>query len=231
MFTGIVKDIGIIESVEVRNNSLQLGISTKFDLKHLELGASVACNGCCLTVVNLVKNIFYVDIGPETLALTRFSQLVVGNKINLEPALRVGDALGGHNVSGHIDGLFQVHAFEKSAEKINAKKISDEKTIEGKNDENFWKLSLLIPNKYSKFMILKGSVAVLGISLTISHIYSLPNDFVCVEFMIIPHTYYNTILQFISAKISWVEVEFDQSTKTIASLFEGMIFNYTQMIK
>ena len=212
MFTGIIQDIGIIEDIIFNEGSMRLGISTSLNPLHLNLGASIACNGCCLTITDVVDKVFFVDIGPETLLLTRFLKLKLGDKINLEPALRMGDALGGHNVSGHVDGVFQISSFEKT-------------------HENFWKLSLLIPNKFSKFMILKGSIALAGISLTIAHIYSHPNDFVCVEFMIIPHTYYNTILQFISANSNSLEVEFDQSAKTIASLFEGMLFNYSQMIK
>ena len=212
MFTGIIQDLGTIQDIILNDHSMRLGISTSLDKVHLTLGASIACNGCCLTITKVVENIFFVDIGPETLALTRFAKLNLGDKINLEPALRVGDALGGHQVSGHVDGVFNVFSFVKI-------------------DENFWKLSLIFPNKFSKFMILKGSIAIAGISLTIANIYSQPNDMVCAEFMIIPHTYFNTILQFTSANFNSFEVEFDQSTKTIASLIEGMIINYSQKTK
>ena len=206
MFTGIIQDIGVVEEIQRNTNSLRMTISTQLQSEHLALGASVSCNGCCLTVVQAYENKFVVDIGPETLALTRFSQIQIGDRLNLEPALRLGDALGGHQVSGHVDGVFDIKSFEKL------------------NNE-FWKLSLLIPKNLSKYITLKGSISIVGISLTIANISNVPNDLVCVDFMIIPHTFSNTILQFISAKFNSVEVEFDQSTKTIASLFEGMIFN------
>ena len=210
MFTEIVQDIGEVKEKSVSENTMTLGISTKLNPTHLALGASVACNGCCLTITRVVDNTFYVDLGPETLSLTRFSHINVGDKINLEPALRVGDALGGHQMSGHIDGTFPIVNFEKTS-------------------NNFWKLTLEFPEKCSKFMILKGSIAIAGISLTIAALNSHPNESVHADFMIIPHTFENTILQFISAKNNSLEVEFDQSTKAIASLFEGMIIKYSQM--
>jgi riboflavin synthase len=210
MFTGIIQDLGVVLEKVIKENTLTLAISTKLKPTHLALGASIACNGCCLTVTKTKDDVFYVDLGPETISLTRFSQVKIGDKINLEPALRVGDALGGHNVSGHVDGSFPVIFFEKT-------------------QSEFWKLSLSIPKKFGKFMISKGSLAVAGISLTIASISSLPNDQIRVDFMIIPHTYDNTILQFISANNNNLEVEFDQSAKAIASLFEGMIINYSQI--
>lgn len=212
MFTGIVQDIGTIVVCEKYNQSMKLGIETKLDPIHLQLGASVSCNGCCLTVVAFKDQTFFVDIGPESLQKTYFSHLKCGDKLNLEPALRVGDAIGGHQVTGHVDGLFDILSFEKT-------------------NNDFWKLSLKIPKEFSKYIIPKGSVSLMGISLTIAHFCSLPNDCTRVEFMIIPHTYHNTILHLISAEKRPVELEFDQAAKTIASLFEGMIFNYSQMTK
>ena len=212
MFTGIVQNIGQIEDILRKEGSMTIGISTTLNSSHLNLGASIACNGCCLTITHCINHIFYVDVGPETLLLTQFSKLKLGDKVNLEPALKVGDALGGHNVSGHIDGSFQINSFKKS-------------------HEDFWKLSLLIPKKFSKFIIMKGSIAVAGISLTIANINSHSDNYLSVEFMVIPHTYSNTILQFISANSCFLEVEFDQSAKTVASLFEGMISNYSQTIQ
>ncbi|MBX9704446.1 MAG: hypothetical protein K2X39_09865, partial [Silvanigrellaceae bacterium] len=108
MFTGIIKDVGIIEYIKKNQNSLKLGISTKLDLRYLEEGASVSCNGCCLTVVKTqteTRTLFFVDVGPQSLVLTRFLDAKQGDPINIEPALRVGDSLGGHSVSGHIDTL------------------------------------------------------------------------------------------------------------------------------
>jgi riboflavin synthase len=211
MFTGIIQDIGVIESiVHFDDNSMQLGLSTSLGEEHLALGASVACNGCCLTVTKKNGNIFYVDLGPKTLALTNFSLLKNGDKINLEPALRVGDAMGGHQVTGHIDGSFDIHSFTKY-------------------NEEFWKLSILIPKQFSNFIIAKGSMAICGISLTIADISSFSNHYLSVDFMIIPHTFNSTNLRYISAEKYKVEVEFDHMVKTIASLFQGMINNYTQM--
>jgi riboflavin synthase len=217
MFTGIVQDIGTIVEIEHKEHAARLGVLTQLPLSDLSLGASIACNGCCLTVTQAQETpegrVFYVDVGPETLTLSRFGTFQKGQKLNLEPALKVGDSLGGHQVTGHLDGTFPI------------KKIAPTK-------DGFWDLCLSFPKKYARFLILKGSLCVAGISLTIAQIDSSPNDSIYVSFMIIPHTYHNTILQYLSAE-EWppssLEIEFDNLVKTVACVVESMIINYSQI--
>lgn len=209
MFTGLVQDIGQVTEITLAGDSLRLGIQTALEFCHLQVGASVACNGCCLTVVASHPNQFWVEVGPKTVELTRFGTLKAGDRINLEPALRVGDPLGGHQVTGHIDGVFSASCFEPL-------------------EEGFWRLVLEFPISYAKFLVRKGSLCVAGISLTIADVVK-KEDLVFAEFMIIPHTYKNTILHIISSKCPHFEVEFDQMVKTIACLFEDMIVSYPQL--
>ncbi len=215
MFTGIVQDIGVVNSIIHNEDSIRMSVITILDDVHLSLGSSIACNGCCLTVVEfykkLTKNFFTVDIGYQSLALTNFKSLKIGSFVNLEPALRVGDALGGHHMSGHIDSLCNITEFYK----IN---------------KDFWKLTLQIPKEFSKWLVPKGSIGVFGISLTIAKISNAAMADSSVEIMIIPHTFYNTILQYIAPGMS-IEVEFDQTVKAIASVLETMLPSYIQARK
>jgi riboflavin synthase len=216
MFTGIIQDIGKVEFLSALTNSLRLGISTKLSKEHLALGASMACNGCCLTVVDTKfddknkENIFYVDVGPETLAITCFSELKIGSFLNLEPALRVGDAMSGHQVTGHIDTSCEIYDFKSS-------------------ENGFWKLSLLVKKEFAKWVIPKGSICVAGISLTVANRIVRDDGDILVEIMIIPHTYCYTILQFIDSSVPLrqkIEVEFDHLIKAIASTIENMVPMY-----
>mgnify|MGYP003452438435 CR=1 FL=1 len=131
--------------------------------------------------------------------------------LNLEPSLRVGDALGGHHLTGHVDYLSNILEFHK---------VEDE----------FWKLVLFVPKRFANWIIPKGSIAVAGISLTIAAISLTENHDSLVEIMIIPHTYKNTILQFYASQIS-IEIEFDQTVKAIASVLETMLPSYIQARK
>ncbi|KAB8027427.1 riboflavin synthase [Fluviispira multicolorata] len=215
MFTGIIQDIGTILSICRNESTLKITFATQLNLKHLELGASIACNGCCLTVVSskseLKYNIFSVEVGPETFQLTNFLNLHVDSFVNLEPALKVGDSLGGHHVTGHIDSLCEILDFHE--------------TIKG-----FFKLTLKIQNKFSRFIIEKGSIAIGGISLTVVQLSENNLGEMIAEIMIIPHTYHNTILKYYKKGMR-IEVEFDQSIKAIASLLKSMLPNYIQARK
>ena len=103
MFTGIIQTTGVIASLEQKGGDVRIAVQSNLDLSTTALGDSIACNGCCLTVTRLEPDVFYADVSRETLAVTTLSQWKVGAPINLEKALRVGDALGGHYVSGHVD--------------------------------------------------------------------------------------------------------------------------------
>ncbi len=215
MFTGIVRDLGKIEGRISNKNSLKLTISTHLDQSFFALGASVACNGCCLTVVESYKkeqkNFFTVEVGYQSLLLTNFSNLHEGDFINLEPALRMGDSLGGHHVTGHVDVLCAVTVFEKV-------------------DADFWRLKIRIPSEYVQWIVPKGSIAVAGISLTIAQVEYFTDESAEIEIMIIPHTYKNTILQNYRANMS-IEIEFDQAIKTVASIVKNMLPSYIQARK
>lgn len=211
MFTGIIRDKGIVKKVEHHSpTSLSLWIESSLAVCHFESGASIACNGVCLTVSESKSTSqdriqFKVDVGPETLAATRFSLMRPEMHIHLEPALRVGDALGGHNVTGHVDGVVRVVECRLS-------------------DDGFCKLILDVPSQWSPYMIAKGSVAIAGTSLTIAHVR--PHDekpkAVFIEIMLIPHTLTETCLGDLQPG-EVVEIECDQMTKMVASVVTRML--------
>lgn len=149
MFTGIVTDIGTVRTLENRGD-LRARIGTGYDISGIDMGASIACNGVCLTVVGLGADWFDVDISAETLSKTNLGRWAEGTRINLERALKVGDELGGHIVSGHVDGLAEVVA------------IADE------GDST--RVTLRAPDALARFIAPKGSVALNGTSLTVNEV-------------------------------------------------------------
>ncbi|MCA2959439.1 MAG: riboflavin synthase [Silvanigrellales bacterium] len=213
MFTGLVQDVGGVVDVLPRGtSSLRLVLATRLSPSRLDLGASVACNGVCLTVVErhdvpaTGESLVAFDVGPETLRVSQLGGLAKGHKVNLEPALRVGDALGGHDVSGHVDASLRVRT---SAEW----------------SEGFWRLEIEVPSEYKRLVVPKGSFAVRGVSLTIADVSPMSPDvdsgLIC-GIMLVPHTLEQTNLsQCVSG--AFVEVEFDKNVKTIATLLELMV--------
>ncbi|MDO9411909.1 MAG: riboflavin synthase [Pseudolabrys sp.] len=168
MFTGIVTDLGEVRSVHPRANNLsRITIYTKFPRNELIEGASVACSGVCLTVVDTGEEgnrvWFAADAAAETLAITGVSQWRHGTRINLERPLKVGDELGGHMVAGHVDGLATLVTREDMT--------------------NMAKLTFRAPHELSRFIAPKGSVALDGVSLTVNQV---EGDTFSV--LIIPHT-------------------------------------------
>lgn len=149
MFTGIITDIGQIRQLD-RRGDLRARIATSYDTSRIDLGASIACNGVCLTVVARDGDWFDVDISAETLSKTNLGDWAEGQAINLERALKVGDELGGHIVSGHVDGLAVVTA------------ISDE------GDST--RYTFEVPDALARFIAPKGSVALNGTSLTVNEV-------------------------------------------------------------
>lgn len=162
MFTGIVTDIGTIAELE-QQGDLRARIKTSYDTAGIDIGASIASDGVCLTVIALGDDWYDVQISAETVSKTNLDSWVVGKRVNLERALKVGDELGGHIVSGHVDGV---------AEVVN---IADE------GDST--RVTLRAPAALAKFIAPKGSVALNGTSLTV-------NDVEGADFGInfIPHT-------------------------------------------
>lgn len=169
MFTGIITDIGEVKRLEKLEHITKIWLSTNYDLSDITIGASIACNGCCLTVVSKEDDLLEFDISPESLYKTNFSEVKIGSKINLERPLKFSDELGGHIVTGHVDALAEV-VF------VNMHKDN-------------WHVRIKIPREYSKFIAQKGSVTLNGVSLTVNDVEN--NEF---EINIIPHTLRNTNL-------------------------------------
>ena len=171
MFTGIVTDIGTIRSADQRGD-LRLVIATGYDLATVDLGASIACSGACLTVVDKGADWFAVDVSAETIARTASGQWAAGNRLNLERALRMGDELGGHMVTGHVDAVGTVVAVIP--------------------DGGSQRITIAAPMSLARFIAPKGSITVDGVSLTVNEV----EDGNAPRFTLnlIPHTGVNTTL-------------------------------------
>lgn len=153
MFTGIVTDIGTVERVELLDKGVRLRIATAYDPATIEIGASIACSGVCLTVVRLPDSgtnarWFEVEAWEEALRLTTAAGWTPGTRINLERALKVGDELGGHIVSGHVDGIALI--------------------VERKEEGDAVRFTFEAPQDLARFIAPKGSVALDGTSLTVN---------------------------------------------------------------
>ncbi|MDN5864559.1 MAG: riboflavin synthase [Gammaproteobacteria bacterium] len=170
MFTGIVQSLGTLKKRETRGAGARFCIAAgTLGTGALEPGASVAVNGCCLTVVEPDAEGFCADASAETLAKTTLNELEPGALLNLEPALKAGDALGGHLVSGHVDGVGEVVAMREEGEAQH--------------------FTFCTPEGFARFIAPKGSIAVDGVSLTVNEVGG--NEF---EVMIIPATLERTII-------------------------------------
>ena len=155
MFTGIVTDVGTVASTAPLDQGVRLRIDTAYDPKTIDIGASIACSGVCLTVVKLPEEAsnarwFEVEAWEEALRLTTASDWSAGRRINLERALKIGDELGGHIVSGHVDGMAEIVAREDEGDAV--------------------RFRLEAPRELAKFIAPKGSVALDGTSLTVNKV-------------------------------------------------------------
>jgi riboflavin synthase len=149
MFTGIVTDVGKVASI-AQSGDMRARIETAYDTDTIDIGASIASDGVCLTVVDLGPGWYEVDISAETLSKTNLGGWTVGKRVNLERALKVGDELGGHIVSGHVDGVADVIAVEDEGGSI--------------------RVQLRAPEALARFIAPKGSVALNGTSLTVNEV-------------------------------------------------------------
>ncbi|MFT9493953.1 riboflavin synthase [Anaerosolibacter sp.] len=163
MFTGIVEEVGTIQSVLKGTKSAKIVIQAHKVLEDVKLGDSICTNGVCLTVTDFTSHSFAVDIMAETMGRSNLKNVVPGSKVNLERALRLSDRLGGHLVSGHIDGVGIIRDFKKE-------------------DNAVW-VSISTPPEILKYIILKGSIAIDGISLTVAYV-----DESTFKVSVIPHT-------------------------------------------
>ncbi|AMO73044.1 riboflavin synthase [Sphingorhabdus sp. M41] len=166
MFTGIVSDIGTIDSLDQRGD-LRAKISCGYAMDSVDMGASIACSGVCLTVVDKGADWFAVDISSETLSCTAPGQFTAGRRINLERALKVGDELGGHIVTGHVDGVGEV---------VSSKTAGDSREV-----------VIRISKDLAPYIAAKGSITVDGVSLTVNAVTD-DAEGALFTLNIIPHT-------------------------------------------
>jgi riboflavin synthase len=193
MFTGIVTDVGRVRAVAAAGDT-RFEIETAYDVERIELGASISCAGVCLTVVSKQAGCFAVTASAETLGLTTLGDWRAGSRVNLERALKVGDELGGHIVSGHIDGLATI--------------------VERRPDGDSVRLSFEVPERLAYYIAPKGSVALDGVSLTVNEVAG--NRF---GVNLIPHTL--AVTTFGDAKVGdRVNLEIDVLARYMARMLE-----------
>ena len=193
MFTGIVQDLGRVVSRELRGVDARLVIATKnLDLTAALVGDSISVQGVCLTVTSLDGASFSADVSHETLSLTTLGELAVGAAVNLEPALRAGDRLGGHLVSGHVDGVAQVSATSHDGDSLRVR--------------------VTVPAELARYISRKGSVTVDGVSLTVNEV-----EGATFGVNLIPHTQAVTTLGRLQAGVR-VNLEVDQIARYVERL-------------
>ena len=169
MFTGIIQAIGRIAAIEPGEKDIRLRIETgKLPLTGVSLGDSIATSGVCLTVTELPGDGFWADVSPETLSLTTLGGKGIGDAVNLETSLTLQTALGGHLVSGHVDGVGHI-----------------ERIVE---DARFWRVKIAAPENLARYIAMKGSICVDGTSLTVNQV-----DGASFELTIIPQTWEETV--------------------------------------
>jgi len=195
MFSGIVQEIGIVKSLQMKDGILDLVISSNELIKNLKNGSSIAVNGCCLTVANITQSFFKIQITEETLKKTNLVNLKIGSKVNLESSLKLGETIDGHLVSGHVDTVGKISGITSSG------------------DNKIIKISF--GGDYQKYIAPKGSVAINGVSLTV--INSKNNEF---DFTLIPFTRDNTNLGLIKIG-DLVNLEIDLISRYLINYLEN----------
>ena len=169
MFTGIIQAVGRVAAIEAGALDVRLRIETgKLPLDGVALGDSIATSGVCLTVTELPGDGYWADVSPETLSLTTLGRKAVGDPVNLETSLTLNTSLGGHLVSGHVDGVGAIEAIEEEA--------------------RFWRVRVAAPENLARYVAMKGSICVDGTSLTVNKV-----DGRRFELTIIPQTWEETV--------------------------------------
>jgi riboflavin synthase len=190
VFTGIVQDVGKVQSREARGGDARMVIAfDRLDPAAFRIGDSICVQGCCLTAVEFQGRAFVADVSRETLSLTTLGDLAVGSPVNLEPSLKAGDALGGHLVSGHVDGIAQIASIS--------------------GDARSQRLKITVPPELARYIARKGSVAVDGVSLTVNEV-----EGATFGVNIIPHTQEVTTLGRLTVG-SRVNLEVDQLARYV----------------
>ena len=149
MFTGIITDIGTVRKVEKKGDT-RFEFNTAFDTSKIDLGASIACSGACMTVVEKGDGWFAIEASAESLAMTTMGDLDVGSRVNLEQSLRMGDELGGHIVSGHVDGVAILTALHPEGDSM--------------------RMTFELPAEFGRYVARKGSITLDGVSLTVNEV-------------------------------------------------------------
>ncbi|MCB9983157.1 MAG: riboflavin synthase [Rhodospirillales bacterium] len=201
MFTGLIQDVGRVRSIE-KDGDWRIVIETGLDLSREKIGASMACSGCCLTVVDLSveeggEDWFTVEVSAESLSKTGISEWTDGTRVNLEPSLRLGDEMGGHIVSGHVDGLATL--------------------VSVRLDGDSHRLKIQAPEALARFIAPKGSVALDGVSLTVNEVEA--NVF---GVNIIPHTWDHTNLSDKQVGDT-LNIEIDMLARYVARMLEVVV--------
>jgi riboflavin synthase len=195
MFTGIISDLGVVRSIGGQSDGdTRLEISTAYNTDSIDMGASICCSGCCLTVIEKGQDWFAVQVSGESLAKTVLETWSVETRVNLERALKMGDELGGHLVSGHVDGVGEV---------ISVTKDGDSRRI-----------SFKVPDPLKRFIAEKGSITVDGVSLTVNDVRDAEFDV-----NVIPHTQQVTTLGTLGAGDN-VNLEIDMLSRYVARQLE-----------
>ena len=198
MFTGIITDVGRIVAVEPRGD-LRVRIGCGYDLDEVDLGASIACSGVCLTVVDKGEGWFAVDVSAETQSRTAPDMWTAGRALNLERALRVGDELGGHIVTGHVDGVGTV--------------------VSARPEGDSTRFTIEAGPELAAYVAAKGSIALDGVSLTVNEAETLPGGGVRFGVNIIPHTASQTSFGDLAVG-SAVNIEIDLLARYIGRILE-----------
>ncbi len=193
MFTGIITDVGEVRALENRGDT-RFSIATSFDTDSIGLGASIACSGVCLTVVDRGEDWFMVDVSAETLSCTMLGDWREGSRVNLERSLRVGDELGGHIVTGHVDGVGKV--------------------VDTRPEGDSLRITVEVARELARFIAPKGAVALDGVSLTVNEVDG--NSF---GINVIPHTQQQTTFGALKSG-DRVNVEIDVLARYVARLAE-----------
>ncbi len=195
MFTGIVTDVGRIAAT-TGSFDLHVKIETRYEMSRVDIGASIACSGVCLTVVDKGEGWFQADVSAETLKVTNLGDWKVGSEINLERSLKVGDELGGHIVTGHVDCVGEIVRFEELGESVV--------------------MDIAVPREHGAHVAKKGSVAIDGASLTVNDVAD-EGDVTRFSINLIPHT--QAVTSFRNSKRGdRVNVEFDILARYVARL-------------
>ena len=199
MFTGIITDIGTIRSVEQRGD-LRIAIDCSYDMTSVAIGASIACSGACMTVVDKAPGWFAIDMSGESVSRTAPGLWHVGGRLNLERAMKIGDELGGHIVTGHVDGIGEV---------LGVSPEGDSRRI-----------GIRVPESIAPFVAVKGSITIDGVSLTVNDVHDA-EDGTHFSVNIIPHTAAVTTLGALVAGSS-VNLEIDILARYLARMQERL---------